>query len=81
LKKALEIKKQKWSYGHEFGIERRNVILSEIKKSDCSINYLAQILLISPRSLRNHAYYLINQGKIARKKVKNEFIYYAINQT
>jgi len=75
LKKALEIKNQKKIYGVAFGRERRDLILLEIQKKDCSVNYLSHNLLVPPRTIRRYMYHFIKEKKVSRTKTGNEFLY------
>ena len=78
LKKALIIKEQKFLYTKDFADKKKSLILSELNKKDCSINFLSQNLLISPKTLRRYMHKLINEGRVNRKKVGNEYIYFLI---
>ncbi len=76
LKKSLEIKKQKSYHTKEFADKRKELILLELKKFECSISYLANKFLFPPRSIRRYMYAWIKDNKISRKKVGSEYIYF-----
>lgn len=75
LKKALEIKKKKFFYTKNFADKRKALILNELKKNKCSVNFLASKLLIDPRAIRRYMYSFMIDKKVKREKSKNEYIY------
>jgi predicted transcriptional regulator len=75
LKKALEIKNQEFFYTKSFADKRKKIILEELNRKPQSINYLANKFLIPPRTIRRYMYKLMNENRIKRKKVKNEYVY------
>lgn len=78
LKKVLEIKKQKFDYTKKFADKRRNLILNELKKKECSINYLSSKYLIPPKTVRRYMYRWIKECRIDRKKIGNRYIYFVL---
>jgi len=75
LKKAIQIKQQKFSYTKDFADKRKNLILSELGNKKCSVNYLADKFIISPRTIRRYMYKLMKEKKVSRIKFGAEFIY------
>jgi hypothetical protein len=80
LKIALEIKKQKVYHTKDFASKRIKLILQELKKGNCSINYLASKHLIPPRTVRRYMYKLMKERKVKREKIGNEY-YYTISNS
>ena len=78
LIKSLQIRNQKSYHTHDFAEKRKLLVLEELRKSRCSINYLADKLLICPRTLRRYMGTFIKIRKVSRIKCKNEFIYYSL---
>ena len=76
LKESILIKKQKFEYTKKFADKRKFIILKELKKQKCSINYLSSKFLMPPRTIRRYMYKLIKEGKIKREKISNQYIYY-----
>ncbi len=75
LKKSLEIKAQKFKYTANFAIERMEKVLIELTPKGRTINYLANQLVMPPRTIRRYMYRLMKEGKIKRTKSGNEYIY------
>lgn len=74
LKKALDIRKN--SFNNRNLMEaRRNQILKELQKRECTINYFASTYLIPPRIARRDMYFFLKAGKVFRKKNGNEYVY------
>jgi len=76
LKKALEIKKQKFFYTKNFADKRKILILRELKKGEQTVNFLASKLLIPPKTVRRYMYRLMKENKLLRRKFGNEYIYF-----
>jgi len=79
LKKALEIKNQKHYHSRSFTNKRKSLLFEELKNKKCSINYLCSKYLIPPKTIRRDMYLMMKEGKVARKKVGNEYFYYLAN--
>jgi len=75
LRKALEIKKQKFFYTQDFADKRKLLILNDLKKCGQSVNFLSSKFLISPRTIRRYMYKLIKEDKVSREKINNEYVY------
>lgn len=54
----------------------KSLILSELNKKECSINFLSENLLINPKTIRRYMRKLIDTGIVNRRKVNNEYIYF-----
>ena len=75
LIKALKIKDQSFSYTKEFSNKRKGLVIGALNKKSCTINQLAENLIMPPRTLRRYMYRLMKEGKISRTKVGSEYYY------
>jgi hypothetical protein len=76
LRDVLEIKKKKFYNTKIFADKRKGLILEELKKQNCSINYISSKYLIPPRSIRRYMYGWIKENKVKRIKDGREYNYF-----
>ena len=79
LKGYFKIKKHPGLKTKVGGDERKNRILNILKRKEKNVNQLSKELLILPRVLRRHLKSLLENGKVNRKKISNEYYYFLTN--